>query len=453
MLPLFLGCASNSKKINDRSFSEGVQLTNKTEIELINGVKIVFLKDSSLPRINILALVGSGSIHDPKNKAGVAYLTASMLDEGSKNHTSSEMAEHLESLGASLSIQPSYDYTYISMKGLSYTKEFLLDSFLEIVLTPQFETKELERLKRQIQGTLLKMEDDPDQFTDFLFSKNLYKNHPYSRPTLGDVNSVKQVQRNDLVTHYQNYFIPKNTMFAIAGDFDDLFIQHVKTKLATWVVDKSKSGSPWGPPVEMGPPGLYLKSKKGLVQSQIRMGQWFIDRSHPDFISLRAANMALGGAFASRLNQRVRDDLGLTYSIHSGFDARRFTGPFTIETFTRNDKVGETISAALDVFKEFSQKGITEEELAASKSTLIGQFPRAVETTESLAYQLLLLRYYGVDESYLTKFISNVSALTLSEVNARVKKYFTPEKLNIVIYGDGSQFEKQLSKLGSINKL
>lgn len=451
-LGLWIGCSSASKNHRSQSFTEGVRLPEHNEIELSNGLKVLFIRDSSLPKVHIMALVGSGAIRDPKGKAGLSYLTASLLDEGTEKHSSAEIAERLESLGADLSVQPGYDFTNVSIKGLSYTKDTLLDSLLEILLSPKFEQKEFDRVKKQIQSSLAKMEDDPDQFSDRLFSKVLFQAHPYALPTMGEIASLNRITRKEVVNFYRQNFIPSNTMIAVVGDFDDLFTQQVKVKLATWLSDNKKAAPLWGPP-SLNKAGVFIKSKKGLVQAQVRMGHVFIDRSHPDFLSLRAANMALGGAFASRLNQRVRDDLGLTYGISSGFDARRFSGPFTIETFTRNDKVGETVQATLDVYKNFAEKGMTEEELNASKSVMIGQFPRAVETMDSLAYQMLVLRYYGIDDSYLTRYVANVSALTLDQVNATLKKYFTPDRLEIVIYGDGSAVEAQLKKFGNVQKL
>lgn len=453
-LALGLGCSSTPKKTAAESFSEGVRLPEHNEIELSNGLKVLFIKDKSLPRISISALVGSGAIKDKSDKTGLAYLTASLLDEGSEKHSSAEIAEVLEGLGADLSIQPGYDFTFLSVKGLSYTRETLLDSFLEVMLTPKFEEKEILRLKKQIQGSLAKMEDDPDQFADHLFSKAIFKSHPYALPTMGDAISINKLNRSDILSYYKATFVPKNTMVAVVGDFDDLYLQQVKTKLSTWVSDAAKNEIVRNPP-DAQKPGvfLHLKDKKGLVQSQIRMGHVFIDRSHPDFLSLRAANMALGGAFASRLNQHIRDDLGLTYSINSMFDARRYSGPFVIETFTRNDKVGETVSATLQVYKEFAGKGLSDEELQASKSVMIGQFPRAVETMESLAFQMLALRYYGIDDTYLTHFVSNVKNLTLDKVNSTIKKYFHPDQLEIVVYGDGSAIEPQLKKIGTVQRL
>lgn len=453
VLGLILGCGSASRKSSSSSsFSEGVVMPPHQEMELSNGLKVMFIRDTSLPRINIMALINSGAINDPMASSGLSYLTASLLDEGSKKHSSSEIAEQLEGLGASLSIQPGYDFTYMSIKGLSYTKLQLLDSFLEVLLSPKFEQKEFDRVKKQIIGSLHKMEDDPNQFADHLVAKVLFQNHPYARPTMGEPSSVEKIQRKDVLGYYQRYYLPKNTKLAVVGDFDDHFIQQVKTKFSTWISDRTPPALTTNE-APQATAGIYLKNKKGLVQTQIRLGHLFVKRSHPEFMGLRAANMVLGGAFASRLNQKVRDDLGLTYGVSSAFDARQFSGPFVIETFTRNDKVNETISASLGVYREFSQKGITQAELDAAKSTLIGQFPRAVETTEALAYQILALRFYGINESYLTQFVTNVKALSLEHVNSLLKTYFQPEQLGIVVYGDGDVIGTQLKGLGTVHNL
>jgi len=456
-----IGCQSIDKKTKAHSFSEGVRLPEKTEMELPNGLQLLFVRDTSLPRINIMALINSGAVRDPEGLSGLSYLTAGLLDEGSKKHSSAEIAEKLEGLGASLSIQPGYDFTQMTIKGLSYTRDSLLDSFIEVLLSPQFAQKEIDRIQKQMIGALQKMEDDADQYVDHLFAEVLYQKHPYARPPMGEIETLSKIKRKDILLYYEKYFTPKNIRIAVVGDFDANFIQQVKNRFSTWISDQkattvasssSSSSSSSSVPKE-NPAGFYLKNKKGLVQTQIRIGHLFVERSSPEFMSLRAANMVLGGAFASRLNQKVRDDLGLTYGASSSFDGRLFAGPFMIETFTRNDKVRDTLSATMDVFREFVMKGITQEELDAAKTTLIGQFPRAVETTESLAFQMLALRFYGIPETYLTRYIANVQDINLNHVNSILRTYFKPQHLEVVVYGDGAVINTQLQQVGPFQKL
>jgi zinc protease len=167
-------------------------------------------------------------------------------------------------------------------------------------------------------------------------------------------------------------------------------------------------------------------------------------------MELRLANLILGGGFVSRLNSKVRDDLGLTYSIFSQFDTKKQRGTFVISTFTRNDKVGETIKNTREIFSQFVAQGITEPELAAAKAVLTGQFPMAIETTDRLALNLMLLRLYGVSDSYLKNFLKDVNAITVAQVNEAIHKHFSVENLKTVVYADQSKVGKQLKALGPV---
>jgi zinc protease len=194
---------------------------------------------------------------------------------------------------------------------------------------------------------------------------------------------------------------------------------------------------------------LQLFSKAGLQQSQIRMGHLGIARTDPDYLRLRLANIVLGGAFASRLNQKVRDDLGLTYSISSFFESKKGTGSFEINTFARNEKVGEAISSTLQVVREFRAQGITQAELDAAKALLIGQFPAAIETADRLAFNLLLLRAYQVPDTYLSQFFSNIDSIQLNEVNAAIRQHLDPDRFKVVVFADEKSVQKELSSVGS----
>jgi zinc protease len=124
------------------------------------------------------------------------------------------------------------------------------------------------------------------------------------------------------------------------------------------------------------------------------------------------------------------------------------TGSFEINTFARNEKVGEAIKSTMEVVREFQHSGIKEEELKAAKALLVGQFPAAIETADRLAYNLLILRVYGVPDSYLTDFFQNVNSIRLKDVNDAIHQHFNPEKFKVVVYADGKAVEKQLSDVG-----
>jgi zinc protease len=446
---LLLSCSSAQKANKSTGFgSEGLTLPPFRERQLGNGLKILYIKDAALPRISITSLIRVGSVQDPASMRGLNHLTASLLDEGSERHNSSELAERMEYLGGSMSINPGVDFTTIAVGGLSFTKVELMDAFLEVLLTPKFPESEIGRVRKLVQNQIKKQQDDPESYTDSMFIKMLFGSHPYAYPSYGTAKTLDKITRKEILNHYKAFYIPNNSQIAVVGDFDEAFERQFEAKLLTWI--QGVAPSPVAPTaVKTAPAQIFFQGKKSLVQSQIRMGHLFIERNHPDFLKLRLANMALGGSFASRLNQTVRDDLGLTYGVHSFFDAKKQSGMFEIDTFTRNDKVLETILASQKVFREFHQGGLKAEELKAAQSVMVGQFPHAVETMDKLAQNMLILRFYGIEDSYLTKFVANINSCTLDQVNVVLKQHFLPEGMQIVVFGEDKVAEqlKQISKV------
>lgn len=449
LIGVLSGCMTGQKQASSNAFGGGgLTLPPFTEKQLGNGLKVIYIKDSSLPKVSITSLIRVGSVNDSSLQRGLNYLTASLLDEGSAKHSSSEIAERMEFLGGKLAINAGADFTTVNVSGLSFTKVELTDAFLEILLTPKFSEIEMIRIRKQVQNQIKKQSDDPDGYADLMFDKMVFAQHPYAYPNYGTAKTLDRVTRKDILNHYQKYYLPNNTQIAVVGDFDEAFERQFEAKIMTWnqgntpetVVAKSVSA----PPTQ-----IFFQGKKSLVQSQIRLGHVFIERMNPDFLKLRLANMALGGAFASRLNQVVRDDLGLTYGVHSYFDAKKQSGVFEINTFTRNDKVYETIEACKKVFKEFHSGGLKPEELQAAKSVMAGQFPRSVETMDALAYNMLVLRFYGIEDSYLTQFISTINGYTLDQVNTVLRQHFQPEGLQIVVFGEDKVAE-QLKKIAKV---
>jgi zinc protease len=396
-------------------------------------------------------LLRSGSIHEPKGKEGVAALVASLLSKGTKKRSALEFAEDLETLGANFSASVSEGYTMVTAKSLSMHQQVLLDSFVEAVRTPAFKKKELNRLRSQALAALRQTVDNPSSTVGVAFAEFLFgPKHPYGQRLIGNKRSLKTISVADVNSFFETYYRPNNAVLAVVGDFKS---QEVMSKLRNQLVDWAPSTipqleKPMIPPIQ----GIQLEviDKEGLEQTQIMLGHQGIRRVNPDFLKLRVANTILGGAFGSRLVDAIRKERGLTYSIWSNFDARQFQGSFSIATFTRHEKVGETLSETIKALEIFKKKGVTKREVKETKALLRGRFPRALETPEALAKNLLVLRFYGIPDSYLTNYLKDLEKITTSEVNGVIKKYFHPRNLKVVLYSDKSKIQGQLKGLGQV---
>lgn len=417
------------------------------EETLPNGLKVIFIPDQSLPRLSMELMVKAGTATEHQGAAGMNALVASLLDQGTKSRKAPDIADTFAQIGVDYGAGPGQDFTVVSAAGLALYQKDFLNLYSDVIMHPAFERREFERVRSRHLAEIVKAQDQPSSYADEILDHEIFGNHPYSYPVIGTKESLKKMKREDIVHYYEKYYRPGNSILSVVGAFDDNFKNEVKKVFSAWPaggkIAEDKLDQPDGPKKI-----LKIVSKNDLKQTQIRMGHVGIRRTDPDYMALRMANLILGGSFESRLNQRVRDDLGLTYSIHSSSEARLDRGAFQISTFTRNEKAAETIRESLNVLKEFVQKGVTEPELAAGKALMVGQFPASIETPDRLATNLMVLRRYGISDDYLAHFNKNVGQITVAQVNDAIRRHLQPDRLKIVVYADKSIVLTSLKSMG-----
>ena len=458
MALLIFSCASEEKASSAASAESpaaakakakepAFKLREYREEKLANGLTILFLPDNRFPSISMNLMFDMGANVDPKNKEGLNEFVAGLIGKGTADMNATEVAEQFEQLGASFSMSGGWENTGGSVSGLSIHSMKLMDLFYRVVVQPKFDKSEIERLKSQKLARFKQIVNYPNSVSAQISSYYLNKGRVFGRSASGTPATVKGFKRRDIIRHYLRYFRPNNATLAVVGRFDAGFEIKVKAMFSEW--EKRDIKLPGNQPVTpLSGKKLLLVDKEDLQQTSVRISHHGIFRNEKDFFALRAANTVLGGAFVSRLNTRIRDDLGLTYGIGSRFSSSKDRGTFTISAGTKHETAGRLVSEALSIYKKFKADGITQDELNNAKALMKGRFPQAIETTESLAYNLLLLRHWGVDDDYLKYYIDTVNALTLDEVNAAIKKHFDPENLQVVMYTSKKAVENQVLALG-----
>ena len=414
------------------------------EVTLENGLKVIFIRDNTLPRVSMTMLLRTGSMQEPAEQPGLNAMTAYLLEQGTQTRNASVIADEFGDMGSTLDITPGADVTTIYADSLSNSAEDLLKLLSDITMNPAFTDSEIHRMRSQILAGLQKKIDNPSAYADEKMDAFVFGNHPYGRDVNGTEEGIKSVKKQDIIRHYLTFYRPNNATLAVVGMYNDDFENKVKEAYGKWtkrsIPNVTVSAAPASDKLQVR---LYVK--KGLQQTQIRMAQVSIDRLDPDYLTLRLGNEVLGGGFSSRLNQKVRDDVGLTYSISSYFDVRKDKGDFELSTFSKNESAGKAFDESLNVVHEFLDKGATDKEVDAGKNQMIGQFPRAIETSDRLAYNLLVLDFYGISFDYLTDFNKNIADIKTGALNEAIRRHLDPSKFKAVIYGNESvipQFQK-----------
>jgi zinc protease len=404
---------------------------------LENGVELIVAPVTKLPVVTIAVLIDAGAVCDPAGREGTAQLVANLLLEGTERSDGAELTERFERLGASIDAQADWDAAAITLTALSEHIPDAFDLLGEVLRTPAFRVREVERLKAERIAELLQLRTEPRGLANELFSRFLYTpSSRYARPEGGDEKSVDAIDREQIVSFYESRYTAGGTTIIIAGDIS--FARG--EELARHAFGSWAQGAPPRINADDLPAhrerGVHIIVKPDAPQSELRIGHVGIPRNHPDFFPVNVMNAVLGGLFNSRINLNLREAHGYTYGAFSGFEWRRQAGPFAVSTAVRSDI---TDAAAHEVLLEIDRiraEAIAPSELSLATSYLDGVFPIRFETTSAIAAALAVLAIHALPDDYYDRYRSHVRAITTEQILEAARRHLHPDSLQMVVVGD-----------------
>jgi zinc protease len=417
--------------------------------KLSNGLDLWVVKYTELPIVSMNLVVNAGGALDSAEKAGVASMTSNMLNQGTKTRSAVDIANSLQSIGASVNPNASWDASTVSMQSLTKNLDQALDIYADVIINPSFPDKELESIRRRTLLGFQQRRASPTAVAGVVYDKVLYGEQAYGRQLIGDEKTVKAMSRDDLANFYNTYYRPNNSTLIVVGNVDT---SSIKAKLEKAFADWKAGDVPAMANLTMtmaAKPAIYLVDKPGAAQSSVSIGQVGIERNNPDFYAVQVMNSILGGGSTARLFMNLREDKGYTYGAYSRFVPRRGPGPFSasgeIQTVSTKEAVQEFLKELNGIRGSIP---VTQTELEVNKQSLIRRFPGAFETPGQISGQLSGLVIYGLPDSTFNEYITKVNAVTIDDVKRVANKYLDPSKMAIVIVGDRKVIEPGLKELG-----
>ena len=427
--------------------------------KLSNGLNVWIVRQSELPIVSMNMVFNSGGTADPQDRAGLASFTASLLNTGTKTRSAVDIANQLQSIGASVGASSGWDSAAVSMQTLTKNLGKALDIYADVVINPTFPEAEFNTLRGRSLVALKQRKDNPNAISAVAYSSLLYgKNHPYGKTLTGDENSIKALTKAEIEKFYATFYRPNNATLIVVGDMDaKTILPKLETAFANWKsADVPKVEIPGN--VAFDKAGIYIVDKPGAAQSVVSIGQVGVARDNPDFFALQVMNSILGGQFSARVNMNLREDKGYTYGARTSWGFRRGAGPFEASADVQTAVTKESV---VEFMKELNGiRGsipVTAAELEYNKQSIIRRFPQGFETVGQISGQLSNLVVYGLADSYFNEFIPKINGVTLGDVNRVANKYLTPDKMAILIVGDRKVIEPRLKEIegwgGSISYL
>jgi zinc protease len=407
-----------------------------TKFITTNGITVLVLEQHFLPIVEIHALIKAGSAQDPPDKAGLANLVASLLDEGTTTRTSKQQAEQIDFVGGALETKASEDFTTASARVLKKDIELGFTLLADMLQHPAFHKQEFERVRTQLLGEMASDNDDPSYIAMKAFNQLVFHGHPYRWPVNGTEETLDKATLADVQTFYGKEYSPSQVILTIVGDITlDQTVALVQTHFGAWKKVAATARNTKKPsPVERKTVQLI---EKDLTQSTIVLGHEGIPRMHPDYYSVTVMNYILGaGGFSSRLMDSIRDKQGLAYGIMSHFDARLMPGSFWVNLQTKTETTNQAITSVLSEIKSIRDTPVSDQELAEAKSFLVGSFPLRFDSTAKLAHVLAQVELYGLGFEYFSDYPKWIDRVTKEDVQRVARQYLDPKRYALVVVGD-----------------
>jgi zinc protease len=402
-----------------------------------SGAQVYFVEDHGLPMLDVDVGFHAGSAFDTADKSGVAAMTQNMLNLGSQGLGEDDISRGLADIGAQLGGGFDQDRAGISLRTLSNPaqRDQALDIMASVLQHPTFPDNVLQREKARLIAALKDKQTRPEAIADKAFAKAVYGDHPYGLQPSGEIATVQNITRSDLVDFYTKHYGAKSAVVAIMGDVTRPEAEAIAEKLTAQL--PAGGASTAIPPVTMHIKPSEQRIPHPASQSHILIGAPGVSRTDPDYFTLYVGNYILGGGgFVSRLMNEVREKRGLAYSVYSYFIPMQQPGPFRIGLQTRKASADEALAIVRETLRKFIEQGPTAQELKAAKEHIIGGFPLRIDSNGKILSYLSMIGFYDLPLTYLDDFPAKVEKVTVADIRDAFKRRVDPDALATVIVGD-----------------
>lgn len=398
------------------------------------GIEAWLVQDQTIPIIAVrLAFRGGGAL-DPRDKAGLAEMVSSLLDEGAGDLDSQAFQQRLADLSISLSFDGNTDTFSGRMRTLTRNRDEAFD-LLRLALTePRFDPEPVERIRSQIQTIIARNQNDPGYLVGRAFWTNIFGDHPYALPRRGTKETVSAITIDDLHDFVGARFGRDNLILGVVGDITPQELAPLLDK--TFGVLPAKSEPFSIPEAEIDTKSEVLVIERDIPQSTVTFGHKGLKRDDPDYYIAYVMNYILGGGgFSSRLYQKVREERGLAYSVGAYLSIWDHAGMIVGSVGTANERVGESIDVIRAEWARMRDGDVTAQELEDAKTYVTGSYPLRLSSTRAIAGILVGIQLGDLGIDYLDRRSAYIESITLDDVRRVARRLLDPDKLSFVIAG------------------
>jgi predicted Zn-dependent peptidase len=401
---------------------------------LPNGLTVLTEFVPAVRSVALGAWIQAASLHEPRDRMGISHLLEHMVFKGTERRSAKQVALELEALGGALDAYTSREHTVYHARVLDEHLDVACDVVGDIVFRPRLSAGDLTLERKVVLEEIAAVDDTPDDLVFELHNEALWGDHPYGYSILGTRETVSALGVAELRDLHARAYRPPLVVVVVSGNVDhDRLLDALARAGWTDVPQGTGPAVSTRPPRPLPPAQRHVK--RAGAQTHVVLGSTTVAHRDPSRYSVLVLGVLLGGGMSSRLFQRVREELGLAYSVFTYQDFHADVGVHGVYVAT----APETAPAALEAIRcelaEVAQRGVPEDEIAAAKGQLKGQLILSLESVAARMHRAAAVELYGEPYRTLDESLALVDAVGPADVTEAARRYFTPDAQTVLSLG------------------
>ncbi len=399
----------------------------------------------SVRSISIGLWIDTGSRDEPKGFEGVSHFIEHMVFKGTDTRSPLDIVSYIESVGGILNAFTSRENTCFLAKVIDLQLPRAVEILADLAFNARFDEADIDKEKKIVIDEIHEVDDTPSDLVHDIFAESIYGEHALGRPILGTQDSVSGLTREGILGYRDRKYIRKKMMVVVSGNMKHEELVELVKRYFPKTPANDIAIEPRVAPKFIS--GLTVKTQK-TNQTHICIGAPAVGFGSGQRPALLLLNSIIGGGMSSRLFQRIREELGMAYTVFSYIDF--FRDSSVIGAYLNTDKkyTAQVILNTFDELEKLSNSDLTLQEIDSAKEQLKGSLVLGLENTSHrmnrlAKHELLIDRYIGVDET-----IEEIDKVTIEQVRLLARELFKPDNYQVTVLGPmtKSGIEKQITR-------
>lgn len=420
---------------------------------LANGLKVYLVEQHQFPIVVAQYVTRLGADDVAPEHAGIAHMTASLLEQGTTTLGAEQLSDAYAAIGAQHGASMDWDAGGAYVKVLAPQFNQALHLLADVVQHPAFSPEELERWRARRLAEIRSERDNPRAVGGIVTARAVFGDaHPYGRPLTGLEGSIRGLTRDHVLQFYRSHFVPSESALVVAGDITAAQLRAAaEREFGTWrqeapatPVATPRAAVPAAP---SGPPKVWLVDRPRAPQSIVILAMPGAARSDADFERIQVGNAILGEIFSSRINMNLRERNAFTYGARARFAFRRGAGPFTAGGAMHTRNTAQSVTEIINEVRRMRESDVTADELNTARTSIIEGFRAQFATAEGTADAISDLFVYNLPDNYVGAYPSAIERVTARDVRRVMTARLDPARLNVIVVGDRAAVTPSVDEL------